>query len=136
MPEPIPKLEHGRPVVTPADIAFELAISWRDLEASNHHYREIVQFRLDEERGAVIPNSDPRNWIGLEKEVAEALQLQKTVVEKNLGRFQALSAAERATLTPERRLECQTISLFWERQQALEQVSEHQRQERDHDRSR
>ncbi len=130
MSDLIPQLHHDRPVVTPSDVAFELAISWRDWQSSQHHYREIVRFRLDEEQGRAPSRPNPRDWIGVEQDVSEAMQLQRTMVEERIDQFHQLTAQQRSTLTPDRRLECQNILLVWERQQDLERLSEHQNQER------
>lgn len=114
------------PTVTPPDLAFGLAISWRDYQLAKHHYQEISVNRQEFDQSLV----------GMEEEIAQVLDLQKQATVKYVAAFQNLSPSDRAKIVPERRLECLHILQCWQREQELEYISHQPSKERDHDRSR
>lgn len=117
-----PEIVRERYPSTPSDLAFELAISWRDYQMAQIHYQQIVQLRLDSEKESLL---------GLEAEIGEALELQKAIAEKHLRAFEKLSQEERQHIEPERRLECLHIVALWERKHELAALIRTPEQERE-----
>ena len=106
---------------TPADLAFELAISWRDYRMAQHHFQQIALGRLESGRS---------ERLGLENEIGEALSLQREATANHIKAFEELTPYQRKEIDPERRLECLHISLLWEREKelaALRRASERDR---------
>jgi len=121
---------------TPADLAFELAISWRDYQLVKHHYRDIAQTKIELDREKAALASGRADLLGLEADIGEALSLQRTATEKRITAFAKLSRDQRKTLAPEKRLECEYILLAWEREQELAARTYDNIKEQGHDRER
>jgi len=124
---------------TPSDLAFGLAIAWRDYLLAQRHLHKI-QLPQPE-----ISSSDQHNinaddkWqklLGNEKEVQEALAIQQNSLKTKIQTYQQLTPLEQKQIPPEWQRECDKIIRTWDREQSLAALRQTPDQAKDKERSR
>jgi len=124
---------------TPNDLAFGLAIAWRDYLLAQRHLQK-TQLQQPEINGSHQLNlSRDDKWqklLGSEKEVQEALAIQQNSLKAKIQTYQQLTPLEQKQIPPEWQCECGKIIRTWDREQSLAALRQTPDQAKDKERSR
>lgn len=102
---------------TPSDLAFNLAIAWRD-------------YRITQEHIGKIQDNSLKKILGSEQEVDSALTIQKNALQKRMLIYQRLTSLERQQVPSKWQRECDNIIISFQREQELEKMRTTFNQER------